>query len=58
MLKEYHEFWTPQRLAKAENLGLSPLEVIHLAAIVHKESVKSSERPRVAGVYLNRIKKV
>jgi len=57
MLKEYHKFWTPERLAKAENLGLSPLEVIHLAAIVHKESVKSSERPRVAGVYLNRIKK-
>ena len=57
MLKEYRRFWNSERLAQAKNQGLSPLEVIHLAAIVHKESVKKSERPRVAGVYLNRIKK-
>jgi UPF0755 protein len=55
MLEEYRKFWNKDRLAKAEKLGLSPEEVITLASIVHKETVKSDERPRVAGAYLNRL---
>lgn len=57
MAKEYRKFWTPERLAKAEAQNLTPLEVSALASIVHKETVKADERPRVAGVYLNRLKK-
>lgn len=57
MHKEYKRFWNDQRLAKAKALGLNPAEVITLAAIVHKETAKVDERPRVAGVYLNRLKK-
>ena len=55
MLKEYKNFWNTDRLAKAEKLGMSPIEVITLASIVHKETVKKDERPRVAGAYLNRL---
>lgn len=55
MAKEYRKFWTPERIAKAEAQNLTPLEVSVLASIVHKETVKSDERPRVAGVYLNRL---
>ncbi|RXR22457.1 endolytic transglycosylase MltG [Flavobacterium stagni] len=55
MLKEYKNFWNTGRLAKAEKLGMSPVEVITLASIVHKETVKKDERPRVAGAYLNRL---
>ena len=55
MIKEYHIFWTAARLAKAEKLGLTPIQVITLASIVHKETVKADERPRVAKVYLNRL---
>lgn len=55
MVDEYRKFWTPERKAKAEKLGLTPLQVSALASIVHKETVKSDERPRVAGVYLNRL---
>ncbi len=56
MTKEYRNFWTAERLSKAEKLGLTPLEVSVVASIVHKETVKTDERPRVAGVYLNRLK--
>ncbi len=55
MLKEYQNFWTKERLQKAEKLGMTPVDVITLASIVHKETVKKSERPVVAKVYLNRL---
>jgi len=57
MLKEYQLFWTKERLLKARSLNLTPTQIITLASIVHKESVKKSERPTIAGVYLNRLKK-
>lgn len=56
MLKEYNRFWNEDRMAKANALNLDPNEVISLAAIVHKETAKIDERPRVAGLYLNRIR--
>tara|TARA_Y100000741_G_scaffold189176_1_gene143970 strand:+ start:150 stop:1178 length:1029 start_codon:yes stop_codon:yes gene_type:complete len=57
MLTEYNKFWNQQRTKKAEQLGLSKLEVISLASIVQKESIKVDERPTIAGVYINRLKK-
>ncbi|WP_350285528.1 endolytic transglycosylase MltG [uncultured Croceitalea sp.] len=57
MKKEYDKFWNNERIAKAEVINLSLNEVITLAAIVQKETVKIDERPRVAGVYLNRLKR-
>ena len=57
MLKEYKRFWNDSRLKKAEAIGLTPNEVVSLAAIVNKETIKVKERPRVAGVYLNRLKR-
>ncbi|WP_284651365.1 endolytic transglycosylase MltG [Flavobacterium terrisoli] len=56
MLEEYNRFWTKERIAKAADLNLTPVQAITLASIVHKETVKKSERPTVAGVYLNRLK--
>ncbi|MGB7841236.1 MAG: endolytic transglycosylase MltG [Salinimicrobium sp.] len=55
MKKEYNRFWTEERLRKAEEINLSPKEVMVLASIVQKETTKVDERPRVAGVYMNRI---
>lgn len=57
MLKEYKKFWNEERLQKAEKQNLTPLQVSVLASIVQKETVKVDERPTVAGVYLNRLKK-
>ncbi|MEN9488241.1 MAG: hypothetical protein RL494_506 [Bacteroidota bacterium] len=55
MAKEYTRFWNSERLAKTKALGMTSQQVITLASIVHKETVKIDERPRVAGVYLNRL---
>lgn len=56
MKTEYERFWTKERLQKAEEIGLTPAEVITLASIVQKETAKVDERRRVAGVYMNRYK--
>lgn len=55
MYKEYQSFWTAERKDKASQLGLNEREVSTLASIVQAESQKSDERPRIAGVYLNRL---
>jgi len=57
MLKENQRFWTDKRVAKAKKINLTKNQVMSLAAIVHKETVKADERPRVAGVYMNRLQK-
>lgn len=57
MATEYKKYWTTERKNKATNLGLSQSEVSILASIVQKETNKTSEKPTVAGVYLNRLKK-
>jgi len=57
MLIEYKRFWNTNRIAKARTLKLTKSEVYTVASIVQKETAKVDERPRVAGVYLNRIRK-
>ena len=55
--KEYDFFWTEERRNKAKKLNYSEPEVITLASIVQCESNLKSEQIKIAGVYLNRIKK-
>lgn len=54
---EYDHFWNNSRKKKAADLGLSPLQIVTIASIVQEESNKNDEKPRIAGVYINRIKK-
>jgi UPF0755 protein len=57
MNKEYKKFWNDERIAKAKQLDMTPIEVSVLASIVMAESVKSDESPVIAGVYINRLRK-
>ncbi len=57
MKTEYDRFWNQERQKKAKEIGLTPHEVMVLASIVQKETAKVDERPKVAGVYMNRIQK-
>lgn len=56
MWKEYQSFWNQDRKAKAAQMGYTPQQITSLAAIVQKETAKATERPRVAGVYVNRLR--
>ena len=58
MAREYKQFWNEDRKSKARSLGLSQTEVTTLASIVQAEqTIRPDERPRVAGLYLNRLEK-
>jgi UPF0755 protein len=57
MLREYKIFWNSDRISKSEDVDLSPLEVSVLASIIDEEASKQDEKPRIAGVYLNRLKR-
>ncbi len=57
MKREYDVFWSSSRMAKAEKIGLTPLEVIILASIVEEEATYADEYSTVAGLYINRLKR-
>ncbi|MGV3508164.1 MAG: endolytic transglycosylase MltG [Sphingobacteriaceae bacterium] len=56
MYDEYQKFWTAERKAKADKIGLSQTEVSALAAIVDAEALYDNEMPTIAGLYMNRYK--
>lgn len=57
MKTEYDRFWNEKRRQKADSIGLTPQQVATLASIVDWETNKMDEAPRLAGVYLNRLKR-
>jgi len=57
MFEEYTRFWQKNnRVEKANKIGLSRIEVMILASIVYEESKENIDLPRIAGVYMNRLK--
>ena len=53
----HHRFWTSQRQQRADSLGLSPVQVHVLASIVQRETAMKEDKPVIAGVYLNRLRR-
>ena len=56
MFQEYNKFWTEARKQQAKAKDMTPVQVSTLASIVNKETNMSDEMPRIAGVYINRLK--
>ena len=56
MKKEYDAFWTGNRYDRAKEMKMTVDEVVTLASIVQEETSKNDEKPRVAGVYVNRLR--
>lgn len=56
MSRESKKFWTESRRKKASVQGLTEMQAVILASIVEKETNKNDEKPRIAGVYLNRLR--
>ena len=58
MASEYKRFWNAERIAKAKQMNLSQSEVSILASIVQAEQMgHPDERPKVAGLYINRLQR-
>lgn len=57
MKREYNSYWSDDRKAKANRLGLTPIQVSILASIVEEEATYADEYPIVAGLYLNRLER-
>lgn len=57
MQRERDAYWTAERKQLAQKAGLTPDEVVTLASIVEQETANNAERPKVAGMYLNRLRK-
>ena len=56
--EESDRFWaSSERQRKLDRVGLAPYEVMILASIVHEETNAVDEMPRIAGVYMNRLKR-
>ena len=57
MKREYNAFWSEGREAKLKHCRLSKYEVMTLASIVYEETKNREEMPKIAGVYINRLRR-
>lgn len=57
MVRQFLQVWDDEDDRRAAELGLSRHQVVTLASIVEAEALLAEEMPRIAGVYLNRIRK-
>ena len=57
MASERDRFWTTERRSAAARLGMNPEEVYTMASIIEEESNKIKDKPLIASVYINRIRK-
>lgn len=57
LVGRFHEIYTKDFEARAASRGLSQQEVVTLASMIEKETGAAEERPLIASVFLNRLKK-
>jgi UPF0755 protein len=57
MVKRFHQEWTPERAERARALGMSPRQIVIIASLIETEAKLKDDRPLVASVIYNRLKK-
>jgi peptidoglycan lytic transglycosylase G len=57
MVKRFEQIWKPEWTARLDTMHLSRNDVMALASIVEKEAKVPQERPVIAAVYLNRLRR-
>ncbi len=57
MAATHRRFWTAERRAQADSLKLTPVQVSVLASIVQRETAQLTDKPLIAAVYLNRLRR-
>lgn len=57
LMNERRRFWNEERSNKAKKLNLTAEEVATLASIIDEETNNDEEKPVVAGMYINRLKR-
>ncbi len=54
---EFNKYWTKEKEDRLQRINMSKKDVVILASIVEREAVSDNERPVIAGVFINRLKK-
>lgn len=57
MVKRFRQEWTPERADRARALGMSPRQIVIIASLIETEAKLKDERPMIASVIYNRLKK-
>ena len=57
IIKNYIRVWDRVRTEKAKHWELSPVQIVVVASIVEEETNSAGDKPFIASVYLNRLKK-
>jgi UPF0755 protein len=57
MVERFNDVFTPEWATRASQLGLSVHQVVTLASMIEEEARVPDERPRVASVFMNRLKR-
>jgi len=57
ILTKPYEAWIQNEANRFISLGRTPIEIITIASMIEKEAAEDSERPIIAGVIYNRLKK-